>query len=278
MQTRFTPCNEKYLFNSLHEMGEFIENSPRVWRANEAKSYRGSMSWDLNAGYKNAVKMATNGWIEGAERVQDALKAFAPMSAAPDTKIDFYGFRPHVARFCAGAPDNMIRHARNANSGSGRVLTLAVAINANCSQSAVHMSNFGVGVAQYVNQMETSGTRIELYAIGTYDISRYRVSHAVNIKHADQPLDLAVLSFAIGHPAMFRRLFFALVERCRAPEDSYYGRALDALASDLINAPLGTIVLNGMQKASEHAKTPEAAFEYISQQIDKAIEEQHNGD
>lgn len=278
MQTRFADRNEKYLFNSLHEMSEFINNSPHVWRARSSQKWWGGMSWDLNAGYDGAVKMATNGWIEGAECAQDALKAFAPMSAAPDTKIDFYGFRPHVARFCAGVPDSMIRHTRNADSGSGRVLTLAVPINAMARTNAKHMSNFGVGVAQYINQMETSGTRIELIAMAVNNINGHRVTFAVNIKHADQPLDLAVLSFAIGHPAMFRRLFFALLERCRAPESPGYGQSIDAKAGDIINAPLGTIVLNGMQKASKHAKTPEAAFEYISQQIDKAIEEQHNDD
>lgn len=279
MQTRIDPAKKTaaYSFASLHELGNWIASTRRTWDTEDSRTYPSARSWDLNAGYDASVEMARNGWLEGAERAQEALKEFAPATPEPDTKTDFYGFRPHVPRFCAGAPDSMIRHAPVADMGVGRVLTLIVPINAVSNVSAEHMANFGVAVAQYVNQLEMGGMRVELIGASTSLMmsSNWRVSQTFTIKNADQPLDLAVVAFAIGHPAMFRRLGFALLERCAAPTCHNYGRTAETELSDVINAPVGAIVLNGMKNANEHARTPEKALEYVSKQIEKAIEAQY---
>lgn len=276
MQTRVEPgVSARYYFNSLHELGEYIANTRPTWRGDTSRTNPPMREWDLSAGYERAVKMARDGWIEGAEKMQKALKAFAPMTPAPELRTDFYGFRPHVARFCAGAPDSMIRHAPVADIGCGRVLTLAVPVNALAFVSAAAMSNFGVAVAQYVNQLETQGIRVELIGCTVSMVSGQRCAHSWVVKRADQPLDLAVVAFSIGHPAMFRRLGFALRERCAIPEDQSYGKTTPAKLSDFINPVPGMVILNGMAEADSHAPTAAKALEYVSQQIDKAIEAQY---
>lgn len=278
MQTRIDPNKKsaRYSFNSLNGLGNYIANTARTWPCKDSETAYPNMNWDLECNYAKAVNMAINGWPEGAARVQKALKAFAPATPHPDTVTDFYGFRPHVPRFCAGAPDNMIRHAPVADMGCGRVLTLVVPVNALGIVSAPNMANFGVAVAQYVNQLEMDGTRVELIACIVSNVSGWRVAHSWTVKSADQPLDLAVIAFAIGHPAMFRRLGFALRERCAAPMDRSYGKTCPAKISDIINAPPGAIALNGMANANEHAPTAEKALAYVSKQIDKAIEAQYD--
>lgn len=280
MQTR----NEKNLyrqrFDSLHELGQFVRNTPRIWSVDHSKANTASRSWDLCAGFDGAVNMAINGWLEGAERVQDALKEFPPKTPAPDTRTDVYGFRPHVPRFCAGAPDSMVRHSPKADNGNGPVLTLIVPVNASCNTDAVYMANFGIAVAQYVNQLEMSGTRVELMACicnnWTYmNPASLRHSFSWTIKNADQPLDLAVIAFAIGHPAMWRRLGFAVMERTPIKESSCYAYSqIPATLADIINAPVGAVILNGMQEAARYAATPAKALAHITKEIDKAIEAQ----
>lgn len=272
MQTRTDPQGVRYSFDSLGELGEYIARTPRNWKQDSSVTHERAASWDLRAGYDACVDMARNGWLEGAQRVQEALKTFTPKTPQLDTKTDFYGFRPHVPRFCAGAPDNMIRHTRSdATMGSGRVLTLAVPVNALAHVAAPPMANFGVAVAQYVNQMEADDVRVELIGMMVSQVSGKRCAHSWTIKRADQPMDLAVVAFAIGHPAMFRRLGFALRERSSLKEDWSYGSTVPAKVSDLINPPLGAIVLNGMAEADMHASTPERALAYVTRQIDKAI-------
>lgn len=279
MQTRID--NEKktalWQFDSLGEFAGWLRDSPKVWGAayNAARDYHGGKSWDLDAGYDGAVNMARNGWIEGAQRAQDALQAFPSRTPEPDTRTDVYGFRPHVPRFCAGAPDSMIRHTNVAETGAGRVLTLAVALDASACTPAECMANFGVAVAQYVNQMETDGTRVEVLGVlvATY-AGDWRAAQVVTVKSADQPLDLAVLAFAIGHPAMLRRLGFAAIERTPIKPQLNYGNPAHAKLSDIINAAPGTVILNGMKDAATNAPTPAKGLEYVSKRIEKTLNAQ----
>jgi hypothetical protein len=166
---------------------------------------------------------------------------------------------------------SMVRKVKSrADNGKGRVVTLIVPVNARAFVGAEHMANFGVAVAQYVNQMERDNVRVEVIAAMTSRVSNWRVCAAVRIKHATQPLDLAVMAFAIGHPAMFRRLGFAIRERCHAPMDPGYGSTVSTREDDVINAPQGSIVLNGMADASTHARTPADGVAYVTRTLDAA--------
>lgn len=274
MRTSKKDTTTSYWFESLGELGRWIDETKRTWTSNNSHDHNPEESWDLRAGYSRSVKMAKFGWLEGAKQAQEALKQFPPSTPLPDKRNDFYGFMPHVPRFCSGAPDSMIRHANNANSSMGRVLTLIVPVNATGGVGAKYMRNFGLAVTQYINQLETAGTRVDVIGglCSNLNGGRDRLAHAWRIKSADQPLDLAVLAFSIGHPAMFRRLGFALRERSSVRQDHSYGSSCPMVLSDVINAPAGAVILNGMTNAGSVARTPEQALEYISAQIDKALD------
>lgn len=264
----------RYWFDSLAELVRYIDNTPKTWgEASSSTRNEATAKWDLKAGYNGALDMAREGWIDGAKQTQEALKVFTPATPALATRNDFYGHMPHVPRFCAGAPDNMVRHVRNPNSGAGTVLTIVITVNAIASTDARCMRNFGLAIAQYVNQMETNGTRCEVIGAITSAVSGWRVTHAWRVKSVDQPLDLAVLAFAVGHPAMFRRLGFALRERCAAPQDYAYGQSIDTRVKDVINIASGAVILNGMKDANTHAPSPKAALGYVTRQIDRAIQD-----
>lgn len=279
MQTRVDAKarTARYQWDSLHEMAGWITNTPRKWTSEVSQVTGRATTWDMGATYSDAMDMARNGWNEGAERVQEALRTFTPRSPQPDTRTDIYGFRPHVPRFCAGAPDSMIRHTdRNADSGSERVLTLIIPLFMSASVQAQRAANFGVAVAQYINQLETDGTRVELIACFTQSYHNgWRACQTVTVKNADQPMDLAVVAFAIGHPAMFRRIGFALQERSDTPTETSYGRPNDTKLEDIINAPPGAVIFGGgINAGSEASPTPEAALVYVSKVIDAALQSQ----
>lgn len=273
MQTRIDvkAKTARYAFGSLAELGRYIDDTSPTWVANKSRSHMKATYWDLGLGYDGAVALAKDGWLEGASRLQDALKVFMPATPKPDVRNDFYGHTPNVPRFCAGAPDSMIRHHYAPTGGMGKVLTLIVPVNALGGVEADHMANFGLAVAHYVNQLETQGIRVELIGAVCSLVSGHRVTHTFVIKQADQFLDLAVVAFAIGHPAMFRRLGFAVRERCAVREDHSYGQTVSLKFADVIDPPPGAVILNGMSRADETANTPKAALAYVSLQIEKAI-------
>jgi hypothetical protein len=136
------------------------------------------------------------------------------------------------------------------------------------------MANFGVAVAQYVGQLERSGTRVELLGAICSEVSGTRVAHVWTVKRADQPFDLAVAAFSIGHPAMFRRIGFALRERCAAKETSLYGSSVPLKLTDVINAPAGAVILNGMTDAERNAPTAEAGLEYVERTVNALLAKQ----
>lgn len=274
MLTRTEGKFARFQFDSLAELSRYVADNPRTWRLEYSATTRASATWDLGAGYKGAVDLARDGWLEGAQRAQEALQALQLATPAPVTRNDFYGHLPHVPRYCAGAPDSMIRYARDATSGSARVLTLYVPVTANAVVDAKFMANFGLGVAQYINQLETDGTRVELHAVIASALrSGWRCTWAIKLKDAEQPLDLAVTSFALGHPAMLRRLGFALIERSPAPTEGGYGKAGSVSLTSLIEPPVGAYVLNGMNRAAQVARTPEQATAYVAEQIERMASE-----
>lgn len=263
-----------YHFDSLAEIASYVRDTPRTWRCSDSERGHASSAWDLNLGYDGAVDYAANGWNEGARKVQDTLKTLPLKARKPDVKTDFYGHMAHVPRYCAGAPDSMIRHERQGRDGSGAVATVYVPINALGSVGAGSMRNFGLAVAHYINQLEQQGTRVELYGAQCSTVAQgaWRVAHTWKLKRAEQPLDLAVIAFALGHPAMFRRIGFALRERCAAPTDSGYGQSVALTLEDIIDAPAGAIILNGMRNADMTSGTPEKALKTVGEQIDKVFE------
>ena len=271
MQTRIANKTARYAFNSLRELGTYIQDTPRVWRQNAAAKDNKSYSWDLDAGWQGASDMSRKGWVEGAQRAQKALKAFAPATAKPDTVLDVAGYRPNIPLYLAGVPVHMIRKATQGEAGQARVLTLAVSVCANAFTSASAMANYGVAIAQYVHQLERAGTRVHVIGAFTVTGRGWRLTCQWTVKRADQPLDLAVMAFTIGHPAMLRRIGLAFMERqSDTPELDAYGQAVDTLATDLMDAPNGTVILNGMTRADSFAQTPQAALAYVSEQIEKA--------
>lgn len=279
MQSRMIGSRVLYAFDSLAETARYIEDTRPTWHSRNSRDNDPSADWDLNAGYAGAWTMAREGWIDGAKRAQKALKAFAPATPKPALRNDFYGHMPNVPRFCAGAPDSMIRHTPDPRAGFGRTLTLYVPIICSWYQEAQNIANFGLGLAQYINQLETDGVRVEVYACasGTTTSDNKRVCYSVRVKRAEQPLDLAVLAFAIGHPAMFRRIIFALMERSATKQCSGYTIPADFVLKDAINPPPGAVVLNGVNNANTVAATPESALAYIEERIEAAMADNEAG-
>jgi hypothetical protein len=263
----------RYHFDHLPELAKYAAEAPRKW------SYRSSLAegrgyeWDLATGYERAVELAKSGWIEGAQRTQRALKAFAPKTPIPATKYDVVGSRPCVARYVQGIPTNMVRRVKIADSGRGRVLTLVVSVAANWYVEAPNMAHYGVAIAQYIRQLEAAHTRVHLIACFTVKLHGRRVTHSWTVKNADQGLDLANVAYSIGHPACFRRLGFALLERCDSPSQANYGASVDSIPADIIGLPANAVILNGMKDVNTNCPTAEAGLAYVEKQIDKLLKE-----
>jgi hypothetical protein len=156
----------------------------------------------------------------------------------------------------------------NEQEGGKPVITLAVQINARSDVSAQCMSNYGLAIARYVDEMEAAGYSVEVIAAMCTTIKGDRLVQGWTVKNAGEPMNLPDMAFSIGHPAAFRRLGFALRERSEARPCSSYGQPGTLAATDF---DFPVIALTGMPSADSHSRTPESALENLKRVLDDAI-------
>jgi hypothetical protein len=157
---------------------------------------------------------------------------------------------------------------RKREFGHKPAMTLAVNVTANCGTSAEHMSNYGLAIARYADQLEAAGYPVEVIAVMGAQQGRNRTTHTWTVKAQGHGMNLADMAFSIGHPGCFRRLGFAALERSNMPEYSGYGQAGNALPSDLPDRYRDAIILNGIDTVRQHSKTPASALSALTETID----------
>lgn len=161
-----------------------------------------------------AFRLAREGWPEGAkiaEALRDRIALDRPQ--APRTvRYDVAGALPNIPRAIAGNPAHMRRMAP-ADTRTRPILTLAIGIAAGANLKASAMLASAAAAAAVIDTLESAGFRCNVLAVwrtaqwGT----TFGQEMAIQAKAPGDPASLATLSFALGHPAMLRRLCFLLL-------------------------------------------------------------------
>lgn len=157
-----------------------------------------------------ALDMVRKGWPEGAARVaalRDKIVAIAPVQRRY-VRYDIAGAIPNVPRYLAGNPQHM-RRIDNAVARQRPVITLLSDISALASVRSNSMENRAAVVAAIVDVIEAAGYATELVAFASASKPGTHVITAASVKASHNTVDLAKIAFALGHPAMLRRLCFA---------------------------------------------------------------------
>lgn len=250
---------------SLRDASDFIATAPRTWKRNASRDNEPSRSWDLGAGYEGALKLARDGWQDGANKLTDTLAALPQQDHAPVKRWDVDGNYLSVGRAMSGNPLCMKRKAKN--NGARKAMTLIASISANCNQDAQAMANYGLAVAAYVEQLERQSIPVEVIALWTSKDYSEGIAVGWYVKQANELFNAADMAFSIGHPASLRRIGFALAERSTSPYLSGHG------ISEAPNAELAeriapeAVILSGMVNANSHSRTLEGAQVYLANEI-----------
>lgn len=255
--------------DSLSAVIDWINATPAKWRQKGSVNDTPSRSWDLGLGYKGALKLAYDGWIEGASRMSQALATLPAMESVTRTSYGVAGGSPSIGRYCAGNPMHMRNRKRE--QGHRPAITMAVNIVANCGVSAEAMSNYGLAIARYAEELEQAGYPVEVIAVLSAQQGSNRTAHSWTVKAQGQAMNLADIAFSIGHPGCFRRIGFAAFERT-GPEYPGYGQASSITADDLPPRYSDAILLNGINTADRHSDTPERALEALRETVNAILE------
>lgn len=269
---RFIACGD-----DLPDVQRWLRNTPPTWTrhgctsSQSMDSFHNSKSWDFGVGYGGALKLAENGWSEGAKDLSDRLAAHMPNRDHVDSwRYDVAGELPDIGRYLAGDPTHMKRHGHP--KGHKPIISLLVNICCSASVGANSFANYGAAMCSVIDQLENSGRRVELNVVWVSLISGVRVCVGWTAKRAEDSLDLASVAFSLAHPAASRRLGFAMCERSSASPTPGYGMTVDPTEEDWIDPLPGTYCIQGVGYGG--SSTLEAALRQVTEEINRAAGEE----
>jgi hypothetical protein len=179
--------------------------------------------------FAEAVKLAREGWADGEAEIKEmSAPLFNHVSAMierVDVSHDIEGHAIDVSRFVDGEPECWLKFEEvKVNAENGRRLVRVVF---NCCASAGISTEIirrkGATIAALVELLEFAGHRVEVSVVFSVGSTGARKSEkgtvfeiGAVVKTFDQPLDAAIMAYALLHPSVLRSLMFSLMEQ--APE------------------------------------------------------------
>lgn len=256
-------------FDDLPDMVRYAQSAPKKWRMGASRTNSSSTSWDLGCGYEGALRLARDGWPEGIAKLS-ALAAVVPNNRTYVRSYDVAGEWADVPRAIVGNPFNMVRRGKVKTAKP--VVSIVVDCMVSGATSASAIANYGAAVAALIDRLETRGVRVELLIGFAGNMNGGRLSVVWHAKRAQDHLDMNAVAFGLAHPAMFRRIGFAVYERSPPQmETSGYGSCSTLKAADVLDLPANALIIGGLGAGSGHGcASMDTALEYAKKQINAA--------
>ncbi len=224
LPSRETP-NSPRLTMRFDSWGSFVDycmNRKAATHVQESRSTIGQYSagWAGMADFESAVKLAIEGWPEGAAQARGMSEALIDkITSLIETRQPRFsddGWELNFDRYLEGEPECMYSVTRRLEEAQGtRTLRVVVNTGARAGISPGVMVCKGAAAAALVQCLEAAGVRCEVIVACGVSIDCCRpadIETYTLLKRADQDLDLDRLVFAVANPASHRRFNFALRE------------------------------------------------------------------
>lgn len=229
----------------------------------DSRDTRAADSWDLGLGWKGAMAAYTGGWAEGAHRAYELSERLIPRPIGKRTALSrsVTGAFPNVGAYLAGAPNSMYRVSKK-QTGTRPYVHLYLPIGYSAFIRAETAFDKGCAMVALVDALETAGCRVKvtLLEMGMY-VSQ-RMVMRFQVKDYGSKLDIDQIIFTAAHPAMLRRIIFALLERSpyapvrQTTRQGGYGRPVDAIEA-VDTVPDGNAIRVILPRLTANGGTPE---------------------
>lgn len=232
-----------------------------------------SPSWDLDTGWGEAVKLAREGWEDGTHALVQLSAKLTDSIASRIERFDPYyhleaGGNLDIARYLDGEPECWLKLESVVTEGQGlKHITVVYANVGSASISAETMLARGAATASLIECLEFAGHRVRLVSAIPVEERGHQSLGLITIKTFDQPMDTARLTYAIAHPAAFRRLGFAWIERLPVEHQRELGEWYGMPAMDIPQAYKGDIYLGPMVGGERDWNTPGVAEAWVIEQL-----------
>jgi hypothetical protein len=135
--------------------------------------------------------------------------------------------------------------------------------------------NYGAAITAMVGQIEATGRQVELDVVFVDELKHERAVLGWKVKRAGDTVDLSAVAYSLAHPAAFRRIGFAMIERTpQRNQTPGYGRcgSLTKELAETIGAG-EAFLLGGVGVSSGACSSMQGALKFAAQQINKAAGE-----
>ena len=208
----------KFEFQS---MGEFIkylrdnDSAPKRY-SNEYERECTNLrrAWYCSRNLDDAIEICETGWFEKAKRLTTRIKTYSTTSDFTKYQkrfIDQAGFQPIVPLYLAGMPNNMMNS--KFDQKKQKIITITKSIGYRGDVSPMQIEEESLKTLSIVQMLESKGYRVNLNICNTwFDQSKNHITLKINIKKANEKLNISKIAFPLTHPSMLRRLIFRFRE------------------------------------------------------------------
>jgi hypothetical protein len=195
--------------------------------------------------WSEALRLAVDGWplaLREADVTVGALRERAGLGAAAITlepTWDVTGSEVDVGAYLAGVPECMVDAVPRRTSTRGRVVTFVVPATYLSTTPHRLVRNRGIALATLCAAIIGAGHSVEIWSGWSCMVGRDRHTAMARVISAGEPLDVGRLVFAVAHPLMCRRLWFAVWDAQQRPlakrmnADNYGSPPYHCLPGDL---------------------------------------------
>lgn len=212
---KYDKTNNIYEFDSMSDYITTITTHKNPKCSGGHSDRTTDTKWYGTRTFGEAIKLATEGWTECAERLNKSYNVAVKQETDKyfKTFLSQAGYQAIVPLWLNGCPNNMMN--RKIEVKKQKVLTIVKSVGFRADASAKEIENESLKTLILVNMLEKKGYRVNLYTLNGFSIgygneNKYFVR--VKIKAANERLNISKLAFPLVHPSMLRRLNFKFRE------------------------------------------------------------------
>lgn len=198
------------------------------------KSDYRTQEWTMTNNYSAAIKLAKEGWKEGAVEVKSKLDVLIPRftKEATRSKLDVSGANVSVPAYLNGNPRQMWN--RKKVMKKAKVLDVNKVIDIPWFNSPEKLIEWNTNALAVVYALEKAGYACNINIVAGHAHSETQEIVYIRVKNANERLNIMKLAFPMCHPSMLRRLVFRYNEVTDTNQysipgklDSFYGHAVN---------------------------------------------------
>lgn len=202
-------------YDSLSEYVDYISTAPR-----SGQSHRLGYDFTRSNSFDHAKELAFGGWKEGAETINKLRASIKPKGLNPRSYVRRSVVGPgtfNMGAIVQGRPDAYVqlRKTNEIQHGKGKIIRIVenVVVSGGIRPEVIEMR--GAAMVALADSLESQGRRCEIIlAMGTsFDYQGKAVRETfITVKKASDRVNIPKLAFAMAHPSMLRRFYFAQLE------------------------------------------------------------------